>query len=157
MKKEIARLKKKTSIPKGKTAATEKKVSTGRRRSLQQILHQMREEVIVDIEKQLGRELNPGVASKVDTAMDTGDWAALELSEGINYKLLEMRYRRFKEIADAFRRLESGTTGVCENCGGKIPLKRLKAEPFARYCVPCLTEIEAFEEIKKEETRPPAL
>lgn len=119
-----------------------KKRSAKRQETLQQILHQMREKVVSDIEKQLGRDLDP---HKVDVAMDTGDWAALELSEGIDYKLLEMRYKNYKEIADAFRRLEAGTYGICELRGEEIPEDRLRAEPFARYCVPCLNQIEALE------------
>lgn len=124
-----------------------KKLSTQRQEILKQILHQSRESVIADIEKQLGQELEP---RKIDVAMDTGDWAAFELSEGIDYKILEMRYKTYKEIADAFRRLEAGTYGICERCAEEIPVERLKAEPFARHCVPCLNEIEALEEAEKE-------
>ncbi|NKE73816.1 TraR/DksA family transcriptional regulator [Candidatus Manganitrophus noduliformans] len=124
-----------------------KKRSTRRQETLQQILHQTREKVVTDIEKQLGQELDP---RRIDIAMDTGDWAAFELSEGIDQRLLEMRYKTYKEIADAFRRLEAGTYGVCERCGEEVPVERLKVEPFARYCVPCLTQIEALQEAEKE-------
>jgi DnaK suppressor protein len=105
----------------------------------------MREKVIADIEKQLGQELEPTVTRKIDVAMDDGDWASLNLGEGVDYKILEMRYRTYKEIADAFRRLEAGTFGICERCGKEIPLNRLRVESFARYCVPCLTLIEEIE------------
>lgn len=124
-----------------------KKLSTQRQETLKQILHQFRESVIADIEKQLGQELDP---RKIDVEMDTGDWAAFELSEGIDHKILEMRYKTYKEIADAFRRLEAGTYGVCERCGEEIPVARLKVEPFTRYCVSCLNEIEALEEAEKK-------
>jgi DnaK suppressor protein len=127
-----------------------KKISAKRREMLQQHLHEMREKEIKYIEGQLGRELDTGMARKIDVAMDEGDWAALDLSEGVDHKILEMRYQRYKEIADAFRRLEAGTYGVCESCGEEIPLGRLKVEPFARYCVPCLTRIEALEQAEKE-------
>jgi len=123
-----------------------KKPSTQRHETLEQILHRTRETVVADIEKQLGRELDP---RKIDVAMDTGDWASFELSEGVDYRLLEMRYKTYKEIADAFRRLEAGTYGVCERCSEEIPVERLTVEPFARYCVPCLNQIEALEEVEK--------
>jgi DnaK suppressor protein len=131
-----------------------KKRFTQRQETLQQILHQFRESVIADIEKQLGQELDP---RKIDVAMDTGDWAAFELSEGIDYKILEMRYKTYKEIADAFRRLEAGTYGVCERCGEEIPVERLKVEPFTRYCVPCLNQIEALEAAERETGKPSTL
>lgn len=131
-----------------------KKLSTPRRETLEQILHHTREKVVADIEKQLGQELDPG---KIDVAMDTGDRAAFDLSEGIDHRLLEMRYKTYKEIADAFRRLEAGTYGVCERCGEEIPVARLKVEPFARYCVSCLNQMEALEAAEKEAGKPSTL
>ncbi len=127
-----------------------KRRSTQRQETLQQILHRMREGVVADIEKQLGQEFDP---RKIDVTMDTGDWASFEQSEGMDYRILEMRYKTYKEIADAFRRLEAGTYGVCERCGEEIPVERLQVEPFARYCVSCLSQIEALEAAEKEGSR----
>lgn len=127
-----------------------KRTVTHRIETVRRTLHEMREKVIVDIEKQLGQELDTTVTRKIDVAMDDGDWASLNLGEGVDYKILEMRYRTYKEIADAFRRLEAGTYGVCERCGKEIPLNRLQVEPFARYCVPCLTLIEEIEKAGSE-------
>jgi DnaK suppressor protein len=127
-----------------------KKISAKRQAMLHQLLHEMRGREVKDIEAQLGRELDIAMTLKIDVAMDTADWASLDLAEGVDYKILEMRYRTYKEIADAFRRLESGTYGVCESCSKEIPVNRLKAEPFARYCVPCLTRMEEQEEAEKE-------
>jgi DnaK suppressor protein len=129
---------------------TMKKITTKRREMLQQILHEMRGKAVKYIEEQIGRELDTGMVRKIDAAMDVGDWAALDLSKGVDHKILEMRYQTYKEIADAFRRLESGTYGICESCGEEVPLGRLKVKPFARYCVPCRTRIEAVEEAEKE-------
>jgi len=51
---------------------------------------------------------------------------------------LEGRERHeLDEIHAAQARLETGTFGVCEGCGGAIPLLRLRAVPWARYCVDC--------------------
>lgn len=127
-----------------------KTMSAAQRETLQRLLHNMREKEVQEIEEQLGRELDVGMTRKIDAAMDVGDWASLDLAEGVDHAILEMRYRTYKEIADAFRRLEAGTYGVCESCSGEIPMNRLTAEPFARYCVPCLTRMEALERVEKE-------
>ena len=132
-------------------------LSAKRREKLRRLLHEMREREVKDIEGQLSRELDVSMTGKIDTAMDTGDWASLDLAEGVDHKILEMRYQTYKEIADAFRRLESGTFGVCESCGGEIPMNRLTAEPFARYCVPCLTRMETLERVEKEIGKPSTL
>jgi RNA polymerase-binding transcription factor len=134
-----------------------KKLSATQRETLQHLLHDMREKEVQEIEEQIGRKLDIGMTRKIDAAMDVGDWASLDLAEGVDHTILEMRYRTYKEIADAFRRLESGTYGACESCGGEIPMNRLTAEPFARYCVHCLTRMEALERVEKEIGKPSTL
>ncbi|MBN9656542.1 MAG: TraR/DksA family transcriptional regulator, partial [Acidobacteria bacterium] len=46
-----------------------------------------------------------------------------------------------KLIDDAFRRLNSGGYGECEHCGSQISEKRLRAVPWARYCIQCEEEM----------------
>jgi DnaK suppressor protein len=46
------------------------------------------------------------------------------------------------EIRSALDRISGGTFGVCEDCGGRIPAKRLEALPWARYCVTCQESLE---------------
>lgn len=41
------------------------------------------------------------------------------------------------EIELALRRLDEGTYGQCERCGGEISLARLEVVPHARHCVAC--------------------
>ena len=51
---------------------------------------------------------------------------------------LEGRERHeLDEIQAAQARLETGSFGVCEDCGGAVPLPRLRALPWARHCVGC--------------------
>ncbi|HEX4946740.1 MAG TPA: TraR/DksA family transcriptional regulator [Blastocatellia bacterium] len=47
-----------------------------------------------------------------------------------------------KQIETTLQRLEEGTYGVCESCGKRIPLKRLKALPHASRCVACAENVE---------------
>jgi RNA polymerase-binding transcription factor DksA len=47
-----------------------------------------------------------------------------------------------KDIDDALRRLDEGTYGICEECGKPIDEARLKAVPWARYCVADQARIE---------------
>lgn len=44
---------------------------------------------------------------------------------------------RISLIEAALERVENGTYGVCERCGKKIADARLKALPFAQYCISC--------------------
>ena len=41
------------------------------------------------------------------------------------------------EIDQALQRIEDGSYGNCLNCDEAIPKTRLKAVPWARYCIDC--------------------
>ena len=46
------------------------------------------------------------------------------------------------EIQAAQARLETGSFGVCENCGSAIHLSRLRAMPWTRHCLACQSQEE---------------
>jgi RNA polymerase-binding transcription factor len=59
---------------------------------------------------------------------------------------LEARDRRvLDEIHAAEERLCAGRYGVCETCGRRIAVERLRAVGFARRCVGCEEAAERFE------------
>jgi RNA polymerase-binding protein DksA len=51
--------------------------------------------------------------------------------------LIERCEERLRAIDDAFNRLKRGRYGICEKCRQEIPIKRLRAVPFAAYCIDC--------------------
>lgn len=56
--------------------------------------------------------------------------------------LLNNEHDVLYEIEEALRRIDAGTYGVCEQSGQPIERERLRALPFARYCVAVQTEME---------------
>ena len=46
------------------------------------------------------------------------------------------------QIETAIQRIEDGSYGRCEECGGKIPKSRLDAIPYAAQCVRCASQQE---------------
>ncbi|MCC6858319.1 MAG: TraR/DksA family transcriptional regulator [Bryobacterales bacterium] len=44
---------------------------------------------------------------------------------------------KLKLIDAALERMKRGSFGLCQECGEPIPVRRLKAIPWACYCVPC--------------------
>jgi RNA polymerase-binding protein DksA len=44
------------------------------------------------------------------------------------------------EIDDALAKLDEGTYGRCESCGGEIGEARLEAMPAARLCITCASK-----------------
>ncbi len=130
------------------SAATQK-----RHELLKAILFKKRNEVVAGLEAQMGRKLSREAGQKVDSAMDSADMSSQDTDQGIDYSLLEMKYEQYKDIADAFRKLQNKTFGLCEECGEEIDIKRLQVNPLARYCISCKTKKEEIERIQKEETR----
>jgi RNA polymerase-binding transcription factor len=56
---------------------------------------------------------------------------------------LEGRERHaLDEIFTALGKLGTGTYGLCEGCGGELPLARLRAMPTALYCLSCQAQRE---------------
>lgn len=47
-----------------------------------------------------------------------------------------------KEIEDALERLDADEFGDCAACEEKIPVRRLQAVPWARYCIDCQELVE---------------
>jgi RNA polymerase-binding transcription factor len=72
----------------------------------------------------------PAAGDEMDVARSLGDAET-------HASLIERVEDRLKAIDDAFRRLEQGRYGVCEECGDEIPIERLDVMPFATYCVDC--------------------
>jgi len=124
-----------------------------RNQQLSKLLLKKRNEVVENLEAQMGRKLLRETGQKFDSAMDSADQSALDMDQGIDYSLLEMKYEQYKDIADAFRKLQNNSYGQCEECGEDIDIKRLEVNPLARYCITCKMKKEALENIQKEETR----
>jgi RNA polymerase-binding transcription factor DksA len=51
--------------------------------------------------------------------------------------LRQQAHAHLVDVDAALARLDDGTHGTCERCGGPIPDARLEARPTARTCVTC--------------------
>ena len=56
--------------------------------------------------------------------------------------LMDSERKLIVEIDEALQRIEDGTYGICEGCNEPIPKERLKAIPWARYCITCSSLLE---------------
>lgn len=52
-----------------------------------------------------------------------------------DFGLEENETHLFDQINAALDRIEQGTYGYCVECKGEIPIKRLEAVPYAKYCL----------------------
>jgi len=68
-------------------------------------------------------------------AMET-EQAFMHASQGADYLV---------ELDEALKRIERGTYGTCEECGEKIPNRRLEAYLPAKLCIACKSKNEKLQ------------
>jgi RNA polymerase-binding protein DksA len=101
----------------------------------------------------LRRKLSNNVSHIETEALRTGSEAAAELSDvpvehladrgtenfarDMMISILQNSEAEIHDIDTALDKIDAGTFGKCESCGGAIPRVRLKALPFARLCIEC--------------------
>ena len=122
-----------------------------RKKMLEQMLLNKRKEMHRQLEAQIGGLEESPVANAV---LDIGDQSVKNHETDVDLTLLEMKNQVLKEIDAALLKLSENRYGICEECGSEISSARLKALPFARYCVVCKEQKELFEQVEK--SRPEA-
>jgi len=73
---------------------------------------------------------------------DIVDRANNSYSREFLFSLTGGETEQLRLIDEAITRIDEGTYGVCLNCGEAIGEPRLKAVPWARYCVDCQEKAE---------------
>ena len=68
---------------------------------------------------------------------DEIDRADLEEERYLTFRIKGREARLIHKIDYALMKIESGTYGVCENCGAQIPFERLRARPVTTMCFEC--------------------
>lgn len=102
------------------------------------LLLKQREEIVGEVKQMVESSKEMGQ----DGIQDIGDEAANIYNKQVLLSLNENERMRLQEVDESLDRIENGTYGICEECGGPISLKRLDVRPVAKYCVPCLTKLE---------------
>ena len=105
----------------------------------QELLLQKRREILTNVNEMEDEVLKK---SRLDAAGDLSSMPIHMADIGTdNYEqefalgLMDSERKLLKEIDDALQRIEDKTYGICEGTGKPIPKARLKAQPWARYCV----------------------
>jgi DnaK suppressor protein len=73
----------------------------------------------------------------IENAAEDFDRLQQQLNREVAIRNLDRESKLLKEVQAALNRVEEGTFGVCLRCEADIPEKRLKALPWAAYCVAC--------------------
>ena len=85
------------------------------------------------------------MSSTVAPFPDPTDRASLETDRNFTLRIRDRERRLINKIREALQRIEDGTYGYCELCGGEISEKRLTARPVTTMCIACKSNQEALE------------
>jgi DnaK suppressor protein len=79
---------------------------------------------------------------------DPTDRATLETDRNFTLRIRDRERKLIVKIREALERIEDGTYGLCEICGGPISEKRLIARPVTTMCIACKSRMEDEEKIR---------
>jgi len=110
-------------------------------KTFRQLLEERRRIIFSEAERALGT-LNSGVD---EACPDPTDRASIESDRSFLLRMRDRERKLLGKIDEAFARLDDGSYGVCEECGGPIGIERLKARPVTTLCIGCKSAQEARE------------
>lgn len=96
------------------------------------------------LRKALAGDLSMLKELREQSAGDVVDFALDSAQHELNSQLAEVESRELANIENALERMRGGGYGICEGCGGKIPMARLNALPYATLCIECQRESERY-------------
>ena len=105
---------------------------------LKDILLQRKENILTNIHNSRSN-IDQLKEQDINDELDYAELVSDSFTEGMiaNHQLEELN-----QIEEALKKINAGTYGICDMCGVTIPLGRLKAKPFAKFCTECRTVFE---------------
>ncbi len=146
---------KSTKTTKKATAKAKKKTSAkSTTKSTKKLDFEKFKQELLKYKDELRESVKTHAASLPDTGMtgttgDSSDHAAADFSAEMFGMLLEKQAGTLEEVERALQKIETGEYGICEECGKQISAKRLKALPWAKYCIECQDKFDKIEQLKR--------
>ncbi len=102
-----------------------------RKNSYRAILLKKREELLASVRAE------PDALDASIRTPDEAEFAVKTAEQDVAAVTVSLRSRMLREVEKSLKRIADGTYGVCEACGQEISPNRLKAIPWAQYCLNC--------------------
>lgn len=136
----------KKQTPVAATAQRDREAA-GATQAYRQMLLDKRSDVLATLGVKFDTLARMGRVAEEDQAQITHD-------EFVSLRLNSIDYVQLRLVNEALDRLRSGDYGVCQACEEPIPAKRLRALPWARYCITCQETVGTQMDRDWAETRP---
>ena len=96
-------------------------------------LHDAKEHILQNVDL-ASKELDQLQAQENNDDMD---FASMRSDAMIEQAISDQQKSELTEIESALERIKDGTYNICDMCSEKIGIARLKAKPYAKYCMTC--------------------
>ncbi len=104
------------------------------------LLEERRQELIHEASRTVD-----GMGENREQFPDPTDRASLEGNRNLTLRIRDRERKLIGKIDEALERIEDGSYGKCEECGGEIGIERLRARPVTTLCIDCKSQQEAQE------------
>ncbi len=102
---------------------------------------------INDLLEDAGKTVSEMTSGVKENFPDPNDRASLEADRNFELRIRDRERKLIAKMQEAIRRIDDGTFGSCDNCGGLISEKRLMARPVTTQCIDCKTKQEKLEKL----------
>jgi DnaK suppressor protein len=102
---------------------------------------------ITDLLEDAGKTVSEMTSGVKENFPDPNDRASLEADRNFELRIRDRERKLIAKMQEAIRRIDDGTFGICDNCGGPISEKRLMARPVTTQCIDCKTKQEKLEKL----------
>jgi len=117
-------------------------LTDAQRHELRALLDSRQQEIGAEIAQALRESDSEHYSDLAGQVGDLEDQALADLL--VDQGLAEIHHliQEYRAIDAAIMRMSAGEYGECVECGGPIPLERLRVNPTALRCVPCQEQFE---------------
>ncbi len=112
---------------------------------LKELLLKKREDILAEINSIVRENLKSQKEASGDLSgysYHMADMASDSYERELSLNIATEERKVIYEIDEALKRIKDGKYGVCLSCDKKIPLKRLNALLYAKYCIKCKSKEE---------------
>jgi len=110
-----------------------------------ELLLKKREDVLAEINSIVRENLKSQKEASGDLSgysYHMADMASDSYERELSLNIATEERKVIYEIDEALKRIKDGKYGICLSCDKKIPLKRLNALLYAKYCIKCKSKEE---------------
>lgn len=113
-----------------------------------QYFREMLENTLNEIH-QKGQSTLEDMSGSSQAFADPADRASQESDQFFTLRLRDRDRKLVNKVKEALERIDDGTYGLCDACGGEISIPRLKARPVTTLCIECKSKQEEEEKVNK--------